>query len=152
MNSVSPAAMSSLTGVAVSEPKSVVSSPEKSIGNGCFDAPFADLVPVEEQGDGAALAEASTVVGELHPDLVLARRDRRVTVDLEQLQAEQVVAIGRLALLGVERPAAERAALRDVTPVAPSSGTSIWAVIACDLFFRTTTEFSVRRLMPPKRS
>ena len=44
----------------------------------------------------------AAVVGELHPHLVLARRDRLVTVDLELLQPEEVVTVGRLSVLRVE--------------------------------------------------
>ena len=38
-----------------------------------------------------------------------------------------------------------------ITPFAPSSGTSTSAVSANDLFFVTTTEFSVSRPIPPNR-
>ena len=39
-----------------------------------------------------------------------------------------------------------------ITPCAPPSGTSTSAVTACDLFLMLTTEFSVRRPMPPNSS
>ena len=58
--------------------------------------PCADLGAVEVEGDGAALAEAAAVVGELHPHLVVAGGDVGVAVDVEPLQAEQVVAVGGL--------------------------------------------------------
>ena len=44
---------------------------------------------------------------------MLAGRERVLPVDLEELQAEQVVTEGRLAVLGVEAQAAESAALGD---------------------------------------
>ena len=62
------------------------------------DAPLADLFAVDVEGDGAALGHAASVVGELHPHLVLAGRDLLVAFDLEALQAEQVVAVGRAAV------------------------------------------------------
>ena len=71
------------------------------------------LSPSTKSVDVAALAESAAVVGELHPHLVLARRDRLVAVDLEPLEAEEVVAVGRPALVEVEAPAAEGAALGD---------------------------------------
>ena len=77
------------------------------------DAAVADLLAVEEERDVAALPEAAAVVGELHPHLVLAGGDLAVPVDLEPLQAEEVVAVRRLAVLDVEREAAEGAALGD---------------------------------------
>src|SRR3954453_23270843 len=36
-----------------------------------------------------------------------------------------------------------------MTPLAPSLGISTSAVTACDLFFMLSTEFSLRRRMPP---
>jgi hypothetical protein len=68
---------SSLTGVALSRPRSVVSSPEKGHRHGVLDAAVADLVAVHVERHVAALGQAAAV-GELHPDLVLARRHRPV--------------------------------------------------------------------------
>ena len=39
-----------------------------------------------------------------------------------------------------------------MTPSTPPSGTVTWAVIEYDVFFIMTTEFSVRRPMPPNSS
>src|SRR5215212_6480176 len=80
------------------------------------NAALADLLTINEQGDGAALGQPAAVVGELHPQLMLARRDRPVADDLEPLQPEQVVAIGRPATGGVQAPATEGAALGDDHP------------------------------------
>jgi hypothetical protein len=103
----------SLTGDAVSEPMSQVSSPEKASGTVASRRPSPVLGAVEVEGDVAALAEFSAVVGELHAHLVGARRDGRVAGDVGVLHAEQVVGVGRPAVLDVQAPAAERAALGD---------------------------------------
>ena len=80
-------------------------------------APVARGLAVHEERHGAALPEPASVVGELHPHLVLARGDGLLAVHLEQLQAEEVVAIGELPVLRVEREAAERPALGEDDPV-----------------------------------
>ena len=121
-------------------------------GHRPIDATLAHLATVEVEGDGAALGEAPAVVRELHPDLVLTRRDRRLTVGLEPLQAEQVVAVGGFAFMQVEGEPTERSSLRQVTPFAPPSGTSNCAEIACDLFLSARTTFSVRRPIPSNSS
>ena len=113
MNSVSPAVTSSLTGVALSDPTSVVSSAEKTIGTVASTRPSPTFSPSRKRTDVAALSEPTAVVRELDADLVLAGGDRRFAVDLELLEPEEVVAVRRLALVGVERPTAERATLRD---------------------------------------
>jgi hypothetical protein len=76
---------SSLTGVAVSLPRSVVSSPENSIGSVASMRPWPTFRAVEVQRRGAALGEPAAVVGELHAQLVLGGRDRTVAGDLEAL-------------------------------------------------------------------
>src|SRR3954471_16177657 len=81
--------------------------------HGCLDAAFTGLVAVEVERDGAALCGAAAVVGELHPHLVRSGRDRGVGLDLEALQAEQVVAVGWTPILRVQAPAGEGAALGD---------------------------------------
>ena len=105
-----------MTGVAASVPTSAVSSAEKTIGTVASTRPLADLGAVDVERRRAALAEPAAVVGELDPDLVLAGRDRLGTVDLELPEAEQVVAVRRLAVLAVDAPAAEGAALGDDRP------------------------------------
>src|SRR3954447_3071083 len=79
--------------------------------HGCLDAAFTGLVAVEIERDSAALRRAAAVIGELHPHLMRARRDRGVGLDLEALQAEQVVAVRRTATFCVQAPTGERAAL-----------------------------------------
>src|SRR5215207_8623791 len=105
------------------------------------------MLPVdEERHRAAALSQPTAVVGELQVHLVLARTDRALAVDLEALQAEEVVAVGKSPVTRVEREAAERAPPCDrMTPLPPPSGTTISAVIACDLFFRERIELSDRR-------
>jgi hypothetical protein len=61
----------------------------------------------------AALAGPGAGVVELHADLVGARRHLGVAVDVEALDAEEVVAVAWLAVLQVEAPAADAAALGD---------------------------------------
>ncbi len=75
--------------------------------------PLPDRLAVVVERDVAALGEAAAVVFELHPDLVLAGRDRLVGFGEVVLDAEEVVAVLELAVLDVERPATDRAALRD---------------------------------------
>src|SRR6185312_6160445 len=82
-------------------------------GHGSLDAAFARLGSVDVQRDRATLREPASVVGELHPHLVRPGREGGAALDLEALQAEQVVAVRRLPGLGVEAPAGERAALGD---------------------------------------
>src|SRR5215207_1734932 len=72
---------------------------------GLLDPALTDRPAVQVEGDGAALGEPAAVVGELHPHLMLARRDRLLGADDELLEAEQVVAEGRPAVFEVERPA-----------------------------------------------
>src|SRR5215212_3614817 len=83
---------------------------------GRLNAALADLLAVDVEGDGAALGQPAAVISELGADLMLARRDRPVADDLEPLQPEQVVAIGRPATGGVQAPATEGAALGDDHP------------------------------------
>ena len=78
-----------------------------------LDATLADLVAVEVERHVAALGQTTAVVGELHADLVLAGGDGLLSVDLEALEAEEVVAVGRPAFVEVEAPAGVRAALGD---------------------------------------
>ena len=77
---------------------------------------------VDVQLDVAALGETAAVVGELHPHLVRARRDRGIAFDLEALEAEQVVAVRRAPIFGVEAPAGEGAALGDDHAVGAALG------------------------------
>ena len=95
----------------------------EEIWRGPVEAPLAGLLAVDVEGDRAAFAKAASIVGELHPHLVLACRDLLLPFDLGILQAEQVVAVGRTAFLRVDAPTPEdpslckddalRAVLRD---------------------------------------
>ena len=87
-----------------------------------LDAALADRLAVVVQGDVAALGQTAAVVGEFHPDLVLAGGDGLVGGDDVVLDAEEVVAVLQPALVGVERPAADAAALGDDDAV----GARLW--------------------------
>src|SRR5690606_10652429 len=78
-----------------------------------LDDAFTDLGSIDVEGHLAALAWAAAVVGEFHAHLVVARRNRRGSLDDEVLEPAPVVAIPELALLGVQTPAADVGALRD---------------------------------------
>ena len=104
---------SSLTGVALSRPRSVRLVGGEDHRHGVLDATLADLVAVDVERDVAALGQSAAVVGELHADLVLAGGDGLLPVDLEALEAEEVVAVGRAPLVEVEAPAGVGAALGD---------------------------------------
>ena len=80
---------------------------------GLLDPALADGLAVVVQRDVAALGQTAAVVGELHPHLVLARGNRLVGGDEVVLDAEEVVAVLQLALVRVQRPAADAAALGD---------------------------------------
>src|SRR5207302_9816724 len=77
------------------------------------DPPFADLLAINVQADGSPLTEATAVVGELHPHLVLACGQWRGCSDVVVQYADGVVAVLQLALMRVEAPAAHVAALGD---------------------------------------
>jgi hypothetical protein len=94
-----------------------VSSAEKIIA-----AVASTLDAVEVQGGVTALAQALAVVGEFHPDLVRAGRHLGVRTDVEALDPEEVVAVPRLAVLEVEAPTADAAALGDDHAVSSSLG------------------------------
>src|SRR4051795_6652576 len=81
-----------------------------------LDTALANHRAVDVERDGAALAEPSAVVGELHPHLVGADRHGRLGLDVEASQSGEVVAVLRLAVVEVEGPAGERAALGDDHP------------------------------------
>src|SRR5258708_5687616 len=50
----------------------------------------------------APLGDSSAVVGELCPDLMMPRRDLTIAFDVPGFQPEEVVAVLRLARLGIE--------------------------------------------------
>jgi hypothetical protein len=78
---------------------------------GPLDPALADLLGVDVEGDGAALADAAAVVGELHPRLVGAGGQLRVGADVGAQDTDEVVGVAEPSLVGVQRPAAEVAAL-----------------------------------------
>ncbi len=61
------------------------------MGTVAVDPPSPTCAPSTKSSDVATLAQAPTVVGELHPDLVLPCREQLVAVHLELLQPEEVV-------------------------------------------------------------
>ena len=88
---------------------------------GVFDSACSDEIAVVVQRDVAALGEPATVVGEFHPDLVATGGDRHVGDRGELLDAEGVVHELRLAVLCVDGPSAESAALGDDDAVGAST-------------------------------
>src|SRR5688572_24679689 len=75
--------------------------------------PAADALPIVIQRNGSALTKTAAVIGELCPYLTSARRQRLLRFRAIALKAEVVVDEVRLAVLGVEAPAAEPSALSD---------------------------------------
>ncbi len=69
-----------------------------------------------------SLADAATVVVELHPHLTGAGFERRVAADEVVLDAEEVVAVRRPALVEVQAPATGDAALDDDRTVGATLG------------------------------
>ena|SRR5437870_3198888 len=69
-----------------------------------LDAAFPGLVAVDEEGHLPTLRDTTAVIGELHPELMLARRKGVRTLDVGLLQAEKVVTVLRLAILRVQAP------------------------------------------------
>jgi hypothetical protein len=65
---------------------------------------------------------ADAVIGELHPHLMPPRWELAVGLDVEALDAEQVVAVLGHAVMGVEAPAADAAALGDDHPLGAGLG------------------------------
>src|SRR6266404_702505 len=85
----------------------------KDYGLGLLHTALADLLAVHEQCHGAALRQAASVVFELHPYLMCPRRNPRRTFDRVPVHAIEVVVVFRLAVFGVEAPAANDSAHRD---------------------------------------
>src|SRR5688572_12343809 len=76
-------------------------------GHGRIDPSLAHSTPVDKELDVSTLAQAPAVIAELDTDLMFAAGEGFLAVDLELLESEEVVAEGRLAVLGVERKATE---------------------------------------------
>src|SRR3954454_14399710 len=68
---------------------------------------------IDEQPDSATLGWATAVIVELHAEDVAARCDLGSALDVEEVDAVEVVAIPRPSVLDVQRPAADAAALGD---------------------------------------
>src|SRR5690606_32705625 len=80
----------------------------------------ADLFVVDVQGGGAALGYPAAVVGELHPDQVGTLQQRPGGVDVEPVDAVEVVAVREVTLLDVDHPATGQPALGDDHALAPA--------------------------------
>ena len=85
--------------------------------DGGLHATFADLVTVDVQLDLPSLSQSPTVIGELDSDLMVTRRERLVTVDLELLETEEVVTKRWLPFGRIERQPAEGSALGNDRPI-----------------------------------
>ena len=83
---------------------------------GPLHAPGADGFAVVVQGDVAALGQAAAVVGECHAHLMLSGGEGLLGSDRIKLNAQEVVAVIELALVGIHAPAADAAALVDDHP------------------------------------
>src|SRR5205085_10926724 len=97
-------------------------SPGVADRDGRGDGVLADLVAVDVEGGGPALARAAAVVGELPAPLALAGGDDGLCLDVVARETGKVVAVLRLAVVEVEAPAGERAALGDQHPVTAAVG------------------------------
>ena len=100
--------------------ESVVRGEDDTRGGG--DPPLTDFLTVDKERRRAALAHAAAVVREFHAHLMLARRKRATRLDVEVVDAEQIVAVLDPSVFHVERPAADVAALRDDDAVRTSLG------------------------------
>lgn len=109
------------------------------------------LAAVDVEGGGAAFAQAPAVVGELDPNLMLARCERLRGAGGGELLAAEAVGVGRASVFDVQAPAAGDSPLVDQTPSAPSSGTMISAVIWWERFLTLSTQFSFRPPIPGYR-
>ena len=85
----------------------------EDVGVGVLDASRPDLLAVDVERGRSAFAAAVAVVGEIELDRRLAGRKPLAGVDRVLLKTHKVVGVGRLAVLHVEAPAAEAAALAE---------------------------------------
>src|SRR5690606_13179529 len=79
--------------------------------SGALDSAFAGRPVVDEQAHGAPRGDASAVVVELHPHEVDTARNVRCPLDVEQVDAVEVVAVLETSLLRVDRPAPDEPTL-----------------------------------------
>jgi hypothetical protein len=84
----------------------------EDVGLGLLYAPLGDGLAVHVHRRLAALAESTAVIGEVEDDCRRAGRQRLRGSDRVALEAEEVVDVGGLPVLHVQRPAAETPALR----------------------------------------
>src|SRR5262245_35361671 len=92
-------------GTVLADIAAIIGGEDHRLGHGY--RPVADLLAVDKERRVAALAEPAARIGELHADLMLARRQRALRLDEEMLHAGQVVAVFQPAVPGVETPAAD---------------------------------------------
>src|SRR5215210_6086594 len=83
---------------------------------GCLDAALADLIAIVVERYVTALCQAAAVVGELGTNLVLTWRHGIAGLGGEDVDPKQVVGELRLAVFGVETPAADGPTLGDHRP------------------------------------
>ena len=88
----------------------------------CSIRPDPDLLAVDRERGDAALAAAVAVVGEVHRDGRLAGREPLGAVDGVLLQPDEVIGVGGPAVLHVQAPAAEAAALGENHAVGGAGG------------------------------
>ena len=84
----------------------------EDIGLSLLDPPLGDGLSVHVEGRLATLAGSAAVIGEVEGDRRGTGRQGFGCGDGVALQPEEVVGVGRLAVLHVQRPAAEATALR----------------------------------------
>src|SRR6185369_17446780 len=76
------------------------------------DPAFRGFIAVDVEGNESTLPEATAVVGEFHPYLVLSGRQRGAGGHPGALQTEKIVMIFELPFVNVETPSAHVAAMR----------------------------------------
>src|SRR5262249_56563750 len=86
---------------------------------GAVDPTRRDLLAVDEECAGAALADATTVIGELEADRCLPSGQRLLGGHRVALEAQPVVGVRWLAVFHVEAPAAEATCLSQDHAVGP---------------------------------
>src|SRR5262245_35849571 len=87
-----------------------------------LDASLAALCSIDEQRELAAFGNTAAVVRELEANLMVSRRQAAAAFDEGLLQAEEVVADLRFAVLHVDAQAAGHAAQGDDDPFGATSG------------------------------
>ena len=129
----------------------MVASAENTIGS-VASLDLTDLPAVDIQRHGAALTQPTSVVRELQPHLMLPCCERVLPVHLEELEPQQVVTEGQLAVEGIQAPAAKSATLGDDDPLCWPFGNLDLGGNRERLVLGLTIRFSVSRCIPPKSS